>query len=81
MYKSEFPTVAALVDSSKFMDDFAAGAENDDCVSNFYYELISLMKQIPLPMAKWATNFKHMKKVWRIDDVDFKEVKQALGNK
>jgi hypothetical protein len=30
MYKSKFPTAANFVDSSTFMDDFAAGAENDD---------------------------------------------------
>jgi len=29
MYKAEFPTAASLVDNSTFMDDFAAGAEND----------------------------------------------------
>ena len=72
MYKLEFPTAAALLDSSTFMDDFAAGAENDDCLTNLYYELISLMKQIRLPMAKWATNLKHLKDVWRTDGVDFR---------
>jgi len=35
MYKAEFPTAAALVDNSTFMDDFAAGAENDDRVTSF----------------------------------------------
>jgi hypothetical protein len=79
MYKSEFPNAAALVDSSTIMDDFAPGAENDDCVTNLYYELISLMNQIGLPMAKWATNSKHLKEVWRNDGVDFKVVTQTLG--
>ena len=37
MYKAEFSTAAARVDNSTFMDDFAAGAENDDCVTNLYY--------------------------------------------
>ena len=78
MYKSEFPNAAALVDSSTIMDDFAPGAENDDCVTNLYYELISLMNQIGLPMAKWATNSKHLKEVWRNDGVDFKVVTQHL---
>jgi hypothetical protein len=40
MYKVEFTTAAALIDNSTFMDDFAAGAENDDCVINLYYELL-----------------------------------------
>jgi len=35
MYKAEFPTAAALVDNSIFMDYLVAGAENDDCVTNF----------------------------------------------
>jgi hypothetical protein len=45
MYKSKFPTAANLVDSSIFMDDFAAGAESDDGVINLYYELTSMMNQ------------------------------------
>jgi hypothetical protein len=36
MYKAELPTATALVDSSIFMENFAAGAENDDCVTNLY---------------------------------------------
>jgi hypothetical protein len=30
-------------------------------------------------MAKWATNSKHVKEVWRTEVVDFKEVRQSLG--
>ena len=48
IYKAEFPTAAALVDNSVFMDDLPVIAENDDCVTKLYYELISLMKQIRL---------------------------------
>jgi len=79
MYKAEFTNAGALVENSTFMDDFAAGAENDDCVTKFYYELISLMNQIRLPMAKWATNSKQLKDVWRTDGVDFKGVTQTIG--
>ena len=78
MYKSEFPTAGALVYSSTFMDDFAAVAENDNCLTKLYYELISLMNRNRLPMAKWAKNSKHLKEVWRNDVVDFKEVRQTL---
>ena len=67
------------MDNSTFMDDFAAGAENDDCVTNLYYELVHLMNQIRLPMVKWVTNSKHLKEAWRTDGVDFKEVTQTLG--
>ena len=37
------------------------------------------MNQILLPMAKWATKYKHLKDVWRTECVDFKEVTQTLG--
>ena len=47
-YKAELPTAAALVDDSTFMDDFAAGEENDDPVTPLYYELVNLMSQIRL---------------------------------
>jgi len=79
MYKAEFPTAANLVDNSTFIDEFAAGAENDECVTNLYYELVHLMNQFRLPMAKWSTNSKYLKEVWRTGDVDFKEVTQTLG--
>jgi hypothetical protein len=58
---------------------FAAGAVNDDCVTNLYNELISLMNQIRLPIAKWATNSKQLKEVWRTDGADFIEITQTLG--
>jgi hypothetical protein len=61
------------------MDDFATGAENDDCVTNLYYELKSLTNQIRLPMAKWATNSKRLKEVWKTEGVAFKEVTHTLG--
>jgi len=37
------------------------------------------MNRIRLPMAKWETNSKHLKDVWRTECVDFKEVTQTLG--
>ena len=78
MYKAEFPTAAALVGNSTFMDEFAAGAENDDWVTNLYYELIYLMTRIRLPMAKCTTNSKHLKDGWRTEGVDLKDVTQTL---
>ena len=71
MYKAEFPTAATLVDNSTFMDDFAAGAENDVRITSLYYELVNLMNQLRLPMAKWATNSEHLKEVWRTEGVEF----------
>jgi len=37
------------------------------------------MNKIPLPKAKWVTNSKHLKDVWRRDGVDLKEVTQTHG--
>ena len=65
--------------NSTFMDDFAAGAENDFRVTSLYYELVNLMNQLRLPMAKWATNSEQLKEVWRTEGVDFKEITQTLG--
>jgi hypothetical protein len=79
MYKSKFPTAANLVDSSTYMDDFAAGAENNDGVINLYYELTCVMNQIRLPMAKCVTNSHRLKEVWNANCLEFKEVTQVLG--
>ena len=77
-YKAEFPTAAALVDNCNFMDDFAAGEENDVRVICIYYELENAMNQIRLPMAKWATNSEKLKEIWRTEGVDLKEITQTL---
>jgi hypothetical protein len=47
-----FPIAAPLVNSNMFMDDFAAGAENDDDTITIYYELTALMKLLNSPLAK-----------------------------
>jgi len=39
MHKDTFPTAAALVDTSIFMDDFATGAEGSNRVITMYYIL------------------------------------------
>ena len=47
-----FTAAAPLIDKNTFMDDFAAGAEDENCVIKVYYELSSMMKLINLPLAK-----------------------------
>jgi len=39
MHKDNFPTAAALVDISTFIDDFAAGAQDRNSVITIYYQL------------------------------------------
>ena len=56
MHKESFPVAAALIDSSTFMDDFEAGAEDSNGLITNYYQLTALMRKISLPMGKWASN-------------------------
>jgi len=55
-HKITFPTAAPLIDGNTYMDNFAAGAENDNDAIAIYYELTALMKLINFPLAKWASN-------------------------
>jgi len=48
------------------MDDFAAGAENDNAIT-VYNELTALMKLINFPLAKWASNSDKLKAIWRAE--------------
>jgi hypothetical protein len=45
LHTDSFPTAAALVDRSTFMDDFVAGAEDDNGVITIYYQLTALMRK------------------------------------
>jgi hypothetical protein len=57
-HEDDFPLASALVDRNTFMDDFAAGAEDDNDVISIYYQLTALMHQFSFPMGKWASNSK-----------------------
>jgi hypothetical protein len=48
------------------MDDFAAGAEEENGAITIYYELTA-MTLINLPPAKWATNAKLLKAIWKAE--------------
>jgi len=67
------------VDSSTFMDDFAAGAENDNGAITIYYELTALMKLINFPLAKWASNSEQLKAIWRAEGQEIEVQTQVLG--
>jgi hypothetical protein len=77
--KVTFPTAAPLIDGNMFMDDFAAGAENDDNVITIYYELTALMKLISFPLAKWASNSDQLKAIWKAEGQDTEVRTQVLG--
>jgi len=62
-----------------FMDDFAAGAENDNSVITLYYELTALMKLIKFPLSKWASNSEQLNAIWRAEGQDIEEQTQVLG--
>jgi hypothetical protein len=63
-HKITFPTAAPLIDSNTYMDNFGAGADNDNAIT-IYYELTALMKLIKFPLAKWATNSDQLTAIWR----------------
>jgi hypothetical protein len=74
-----FPTAAALVDSSKFVDDFAAGAEDSIGVITIHYQLSARMRKISFPMGKWASNFETSKNIWSASGLKTKSITQVLG--
>jgi hypothetical protein len=78
-HKATFPIVAPLIDSNTFMDDFAAGAENDNGAITTYYELTALMKLINFPLAKWASNSEQLKSIWRAEGQEIEVQTQVLG--
>jgi hypothetical protein len=77
-HKATFPTAAPLVDSNTFMDDFAAGAENDNGAITIYYELTALMKLIKFPLATWASNSEQLKSIWRVEGQEIEVKAQVL---
>ncbi|XP_021921219.1 uncharacterized protein LOC110830503 [Zootermopsis nevadensis] len=79
MYKHIFPQATSLVDKNMYMDDFAAGAEDDDGVINLYNEVTSLMGRIRLPMAKWATNSQPLMELWKTEGLVINMETQVLG--
>ena len=54
-YKAKFPTAAALVDDITFMDDLAAGEENNVCVTHHYYEFVNFKEITPTLGIDWDT--------------------------
>jgi len=79
MHKDNFPTAAALVDSSKFVDDFAAGAEDSIGVITIYYQLSARMRKSSFPMGKWASNFETSKNIWSASGLKTKSTTQVSG--
>lgn len=78
-YKTLFPTAAALIDKSTYMDDFVAAAKDENSIVKLYYELVTLMKQISLPMVKWATNSKDLTQIWRAERREVQSNTHVLG--
>jgi hypothetical protein len=79
MHKAKFPTAAPLIDSNRFMDGFAAGADSGNGAVTIYYELTALMKLINFPLAKWASNSEQLKAIWRAKGQEIEVQTQVLG--
>jgi hypothetical protein len=78
-HKARFPAAAPLIDKNTFMDDFAAGAEDENGAIEIYYELTAMMKLINLPLAKWATNSEELKVIWKAEGQNVEAQTQVLG--
>jgi hypothetical protein len=78
-HKDSFHMAAALVHSSTFVDDFAAGAEERNVVITIYYQLTALMLKISFPMGKCASNSVTFKNVWCASDLETESINQVLG--
>jgi hypothetical protein len=62
------------------MDEFVAGAEDDDnSVVTIYYQLSALMRKFSSPMGKWASNSELLKDIWKVGGLEFRSVTQVLG--
>ena len=78
-YEEKFPLASALVDRITFMDDFAAGAEDDKDYISIYYQLTALMRQFSFQMGKWASNSEVLRDIWISSCTKTKDVTQVLG--
>jgi hypothetical protein len=76
-HKVTFPTAAPFRDT--FVDDLAAGAENDNGALTIYYELSALMKLINVALAKWASNSEQLKTIWRAERQKIEVQTPVLG--
>jgi hypothetical protein len=78
-HKQTFPAAASRIDRNTFMDDIAAGAEDENGAIKMYYELTAMMKLINLPLAKWTTNSEEMKATWKAEGQNIEAQMQILG--
>jgi hypothetical protein len=67
------------IDKNTFMEDVAAGAEDENGAITMYYELTTMMRLINLPLAKWATNAKLLKTNWKAEGQNVEAQTLVLG--
>jgi hypothetical protein len=79
MHEDYFPTAATLVDRSTFIEDFVAGAEEDNDVIATYYQLSALMRKYRFPMGKWASKSDPLKNKWRNGGLEIKSTTREQG--
>jgi hypothetical protein len=63
-----------LVDRSTFMDDFVAGADDNNGVIAIYYQLTALMWRYSFPMGKWTSNSEPLNDIWKVNGLEIKSV-------
>ena len=77
-HKDTFPSAATLFDRRTFMDDFVAGAEDDNGVIAIYYQLTALMRKYIFPMGKLASNSELLRNIWKVGGLEIKSITQVL---
>ncbi|GFU13076.1 DUF1758 domain-containing protein [Nephila pilipes] len=60
------------------MDDFVMGTSTDTEATILYQEMQQLTSHVILPLAKWTTNSKILKEMWKQEIVPFKNITQVL---
>jgi len=61
------------------MDDFVAGAEDDNGVIAINFQLTALMRKYNFPMGKWASNSELLRNIWKVGGLEIKPITQVLG--
>jgi hypothetical protein len=60
------------------MDDFVAGAEDNNGVIAIYYQLTALMRKYSFPMGKLASNSELLRNIWKVGGLEIKSITQVL---
>jgi len=61
------------------MDDIAASATHGNDIITIFFEVMSFMNSVHLPMYTWATNSIHLQDIWRTQGLPIQTEMQVVG--